>query len=158
MTDTVTVTIPADVKDNSETTTDYAFMRDRALSDYPYHTIETRDREIERVTLFPHLGMAHYRWDDVTPEGQRCRFDMVTNADGAVMNLFHTLYWTRAACYQGDWCGSYAAHYVTTSGGTFPTTDPVPVCERHIDDLRRSFEGSPVTLHESERLRIGQHD
>lgn len=161
MTDTLTVEIPADVKDNSETVTDYAFMRHRAQSDWPYHTAQTRDREIERVTMFPRLGLTHYQWHDVNQgdrrgdgAGQRCRFDMIVNRDGHVVNLYHTEYFTRVACATGDWCYSYADRYALILKDGEPTTDgPLPYCEEHLRTL-----DSSLTVHLSEPLIVGNHD
>lgn len=155
MSDTLTVEIPADVKDNSEKVTDYAFMRHLSPNKGVTDRVE-RDTQLGTAAI---LGYPRYTWQDVNPDGQRCRFDMIVSPKtGEVVYLYHTEYFTRVACYQGDWCSSYAAHYVTTSGGTLPLTDPVPVCEHHIDGLRKSFADSPVTLHLSEPLLIGQHD
>lgn len=157
MTDTLTVEIPLDVRDNSETATDYAFMRylspDRGV-------VGPVGRDHENRVKREYLSHAytHYAWSDVNPDGQRCRFDMWVNKTGHVVNLFHTEYFTRVACYQGEFCTSYAAYYVQTTGGFLEVSDAVPVCEHHIDALRRSFEGSPVTLLLSEPLLIGQHD
>jgi hypothetical protein len=156
MTDTVTVEIPEDVRDNSETVTDYAFMRHRS-PDGGRLTPADRDRHITWYKNGVLMGNV-YSWHDVNPNGQRCRFDMIVNGKQQVTALMHTEYFTRVACYQGEWCPSYAAHYVATTGGTLPLTDPVPVCDHHIDRLRKSFADSPVTLHLSERLLIGQHD
>lgn len=165
MTETTTepVIIPEDVRDNSETVTDYAFMGHRS----PNRGVVSpgaRDRTIDMAVRFL-TGYQHYTWLDVNQgdrlgrdAGHRCRFDMIVNRDGQVVNLFHTEYWTRVACYQGEWCSSYATHYVTTTGGTLPVSDPVPVCDHHIDGLRKSFADSPVTLNLSEPLLIGQHD
>lgn len=156
--DTMTVEVPLDVRDNSETVTDYAYMR-HLSSDRGVRTTMQRDESLRVYREF--LGHAYtiYSWRDRNPNGQRCRFDMVIrNEDGGIVSLQHTEYFTRVACYQGDWCASYAAHYVVTTGGTLPVSDPVPVCEHHIDVLRKSFADSPVTLHLSEWLLIGQHD
>jgi hypothetical protein len=157
MTETMAVEIPADVKDNSETVTDYAFRRDMSGHGWA-HGYMAREEALMWAGVH---GYDTYTWDDVNPgpDGQRCRFDMLVRRDtGQVVNLFHTEYFTRVPCYQGEWCSSYATHYVVTTGGTLPVSDPVPVCDHHIDGLRKSFADSPVTLHLSERLLIGQHD
>jgi hypothetical protein len=153
MIDQDTVEIPADVRDNSETVTDYAYMGHRA-PDKGVRTPLHREMEVGLASTFRYRV---YTWRDVNPDGQRCAFTMMVKADGTVTHLFHTEYFTRVACYQGEWCSSYASHYVTTTGGMLPTTDPVPVCDHHIDGLRKSFRDSPVTINLSERLRIGQH-
>lgn len=157
MTDTLTVEIPADVRDNSETVTDYAFMRHRS-PDRGVVGPTGRDYELRVVRDYLSHMYDVYSWLDVNPNGQRCRFDMIVNRKtGVVAYLFHTEYWTRVPCYQG-WCHSYATHYVITTGGTLPVSDPVPVCDEDRRALERSFADSPVTLHLSERLLIGQHD
>jgi hypothetical protein len=159
MTDTVTVEIPAHVRDNSETVTDYAFMGHRS----PNRGVVSpgaRDRTIDTAVRFL-TGYRHYSWLDVNQgnrqgwgAGQRCRFDMVVNGDGQVVNLFHTEYWTRVACATGDWCYSYATHYALVLKDGEPTTDgPLPYCDEHIRSLSRELD---VRL--SERLLIGQHD
>lgn len=154
-TKTITVEIPADVRDNSETVTDYAFMRDRAQSDWPYHEVQTRENEIKRVTMFPRLGLKHYRWHDVTPRGQRCRFDMVVGPDGTVVNLFHTEYFTRTACAECPYSYASVFQVITTEDGT---SEPVARCGEHADRFRRAVAGAPgLVLTESEPLRIGQH-
>lgn len=154
MSDTLTVDVPLDVRDNSETVTDYAFMRDRAQTFYPYHTVETRDRELKRTNMFPQLRLVWYTWNDVNPNGQRCRFDMVVNESGDVVNLYHTEYWTRVACHTGDFCHSYATHYALVIKDGEPTTDePLPYCDEHLRSLSRE-----LTVIKSERLLIGQHD
>lgn len=155
-----TIEIPADVRDNSETVTDYAFMRDRAQSNYPYHTVKARDGEIKRVDLFPHLRFTHYTWTDTNPDEQRCRFDMIVDPDGMVVNLFHTEYFTRVACAECEY--SYASVYqLITTGETDDegvSNLAVPRCDHHADRFRRACFGVPgVVLYESERLRIGQY-
>lgn len=154
MTKTLTVEIPAEVRDNSETVTDYAFMRHRAYGTLLYHTIDRRDQEIGRVDMFPQLSLTHYQWHDVNPNGQRCRFDKIVDANGHVVNLFHTEYWTRVACHTGDFCYSYATHYALVLKDGEPTTDgPLPYCDEHLRSLSRE-----LTVVTSERLLIGQHD
>ncbi len=153
MTDTLTVEIPADVKDNSETVTDYAFMRHRSPSKGAISP-QGRDRQnrINREYL-SHM-YTYYAWSDVNPNGQRCRFDMWVDEAGQVVNLFHTEYWTRGACAECE--HSYASVYqvITTEDGDSLS---VPRCEEHADRFRRLCRTEGVTLHESERLLIGQH-
>lgn len=165
MNDTLTVEIPEDVRDNSETVTDYAFMRHRS-PDRGVVTPQERDNAIAvAAKYFP--GYSHYQWHDVNQgnrqgwgAGQRCRFDMIVNADGQVVDLFHTEYWTRVACHTGGWCHSYAAHYALVTMDGEPTTDgPLPYCDEHIRTIRETAERrADVTLHLSERLLVGQHD
>ena len=148
------VEIPATVRDNSQTVTDYAFMRHRA-PDKGVRTPEQRDRDIAWRDTF---GYVHYTWHDVNPNGQRCRFDMLVHLNtGNVTYLFHTEYFTRVACGECEY--SYATVYqeITTSDGT--TSQPVPRCDLHADLFRRAVAGTPgLKLRESERLLIGQHD
>lgn len=153
----ITVEIPADVKDNSETVTDYAFMRHRALPDWPYHTVATRDREIMRVTVFPGLDLTHYSWLDVNPNDQRCRFDMIVNRHGQVVNLFHTEYWTRVKCTDCKY--HYAASFLQVTDWDGNTHPAAPYCEYHggvVKKINASLPGYKIA--ESERLLIGQHD
>ena len=161
MNDTVTVEIPADVRDNSETVTDYAHMGHRA-PDKGVVSPHLRDDNI-RVCRDYLTGYSVYTWHDVNQgdrhgrgAGHRCRFDMVTNADGQVTHLFHTEYFTRVACAECAY--SYASVYqvIQTEDGM---SDAVPRCDEHAHRFRRAIAGEAgVILHESERLLIGQHD
>lgn len=152
MTDTMTrVEIPADVRDNSQTVTDYAFMKHRS----PNRGMETtvyRDSTLINADLF---GYSHYQWHDTNQRtGQRCRFDMVVNRAGHVVHLFHTEYFTRVACHTGGWCHSYAEYYALAFKDGEPTTDgPLPYCGEHLRTLHRD-----LTVVTSERLIVGQHD
>lgn len=167
MTDTITVEIPADVKDNSETVTDYAFMRHLS----PGRGVVGpggRDQENRIKRDYLHHQFTYYAWSDVNPDGQRCRFDMwVHNETGQVVNLFHTEYWTRVACHMGEWCPSYATYYVRQDDPREPVEEAQPYCDTHTEQII----GRPLNLREhsyitedgnlillSERLRIGQHD
>lgn len=155
MTNTVTaVEIPADVKDNSQTVTDYAFARYRA-PDRGVVSPAQRDRTVKTATAYL-VGYTHYQWQDTNPDGQRCRFDMIVNHEGDATYLLHTEYFTRVACAECE--HSYASTYqvISTEEGS---SEAVPRCDDHGDRFRRSVVGEPgVTMHESERLRIGQHD
>lgn len=144
------VRIPADVKDNSQTVTDYAHMGHRA-PDKGVRTPAQRDRDIEYAPLYRY---SHRQWDDVSPSGQRVRFDMLLNHDGQVCHLYVTEYFTRVACCAGDWCYSYASQYALVFKDGEPTTDgPLPYCERHLDMI-----DSDLTVVKSEPLLIGQHE
>lgn len=162
LTRTPRVPVPADVRDNSETVTDYAFSRHRA-PDRGVTTTDYRDRTISYGDLF---GYTLYSWHDVNQgnrdgwgAGQRCRIDMMVNRDGRVVHLFHTEYWTRVACGRGDWCHSYAAHYTVIETAAGDRSDSVGYCDEHIDQMRRHVADVPsLRLHLSERLLIGQHD
>lgn len=152
------VEIPEDVRDNSETVTDYAFMRHRSPD---RGVISTHMRDDNLRLYQDHFGATHtvYSWLDVNPDGQRCRFDMVINEEtGSMVALYHTEYWTRVPCARGDWCPSYAAHYTVVVDSDGKKSDPVPYCDEHVNELRRNIADLPMTLHLSERLRIGQHD
>lgn len=150
---TITIEIPADVRDNSETVTDYAFMRYRAPG-RGVRTPDERDRSIRVAREFL-CGYQHYTWNDTNPGGQRCRFDMVTDSDGQVTDLLHTEYFTRVGCAECPY--SYASVYqvIQTEDGM---SAAVPRCDHHADRFRRAIAGESVILHESERLLIGQHD
>lgn len=154
MSDTQTVEIPLDVRDNSETVTDYAFMRHLSPNKGAVGTVG-RDYEnrIKRESL-SHM-YTYYAWSDVNPDGQRCRFDMWVSKRGHVVNLFHTEYFTRVACATGDDCPSYASRYALVVKDGEPTTDgPLPYCPRHLGEMHHQEN---LTLHLSERLIIGQH-
>ena len=159
LTRTPRVPVPADVRDNSETVTDYAFMRHHS-PDRGVATPDYRDHAISYGDLF---GYTLYSWHDVNQgtqngwgAGQRCRFDMLVNREGRVVHLFHTEYWTRVTCaYCADnfRAQSYAAYYVTEEGGT--AAEARPLCDEHIAMYRR-LDGVEFSL--SERLLVGQHD
>jgi hypothetical protein len=150
------IPIPDDVRDNSEKVTDYAFRRDIAQTDWPFHEAQTRDNEIARVGMFPKLGLKRYQWDDVNPDGQRCRFDMIVNVGGVVVNLYHTEYFTRVPCCTHD--AHYAVYYASVTDGDGVTTIPGPYCDECMIMIRQSVKDSGMVLNLSERLRIGQHD
>lgn len=154
MTDTLAkVEIPADVRDNSETVTDYAFMRHRS-PDRGVVTVKARNNNISMYSRGILRGKVFTWWGTNQKTGQRCRFDMVVRSDGTVVHLFHTEYWTRVACHTGDWCHSYATHYALVIKDGEPTTDdPLPYCDEHLRSLSRE-----LTVIKSERLLIGQHD
>lgn len=156
-TPSVPVYIPDGVRDNSETVTDYAFMRHRS-PDKGIRSVTERDTDIENASR---LGYVHYGWVEWNPDGQRCRFDMLINEDGQVVGLFHTEYFTRIGCLEGtDWqsqpgglrgaeCSSYAVHFVRSVADG----KEAPLCEYHIDALRRAV----TEIRLSETLHIGQH-
>jgi hypothetical protein len=156
---TFLVEIPADVRDNSATVTDYAFMR-HLSPDRGVRTPSGRDYELKVVR--EHLGHMYevFAWSDVNPDGQRCRFDMVVRKDsGTVAYLFHTEYFTRTACAEGHYCHSYASVYQVIATGDAEPGPAVPRCDEHAGWFRRACTGEPgLVLMESERLLIGQHD
>jgi hypothetical protein len=155
---TITVEIPADVRDNSEAVTDYAFMRHRSPD---RGIIEPRRRDVDLRAVREYLSSMYdiYTWPDVNPDGQRCRFDLVVNKkSGVVSDLFHTEYFTRVACGRGDWCHSYASAYVAVSfDNGEPDDGPTPLCDEHTREIRRAY-GEGATIRTSEPLLTGQHD
>lgn len=150
------VEIPANVRDNSETVTDYAFMRHLSPGRGVVGPVG-RDRENRVKRDYLSHRYTYYAWSDVNANGQRCRFDMwVENETGQVVNLFHTEYFTRVACHTGGWCHSYATHYaLVIKDGEATTDDPLPYCDEHLRYIERE---DGLTVHRSERLLIGQHD
>ncbi len=155
-TDIQTVEIPLDVRDNSETVTDYAFMRHRS-PDRGVVGPDGRDRENRVKREYLSHMYTYYAWSDVNPDGQRCRFDMwVSKEDGQVVNLFHTEHWTRVVCCTHD--AYYADYYASVSDEDGCTTIAAPYCDECLHHLRRSAKDTGMTLNLSERLLIGQHD
>ena len=162
MTETLTVEIPAEVRDNSEAVTDYAFMRHRSPGRGKVSKYD-RGATIALCETFPSLGYTHYQWHDVNQgdrlgrgAGQRCRFDMIVNQTGHVVYLFHTEYFTRTECAECAY--SYASVYQTITDDDGGLLGPVPRCDEHARIFRRVAAGEGVTVHESEPLLIGQHD
>lgn len=146
-----TVEIPADVRDNSETVTDYAFMRHRS----PDKGVRTTSQREGTITYADSFGYAWYSWRDVNPDDQRCRFDMIVNDDGDTINLFHTEYFTRVPCVTHE--ASYAFHYASVSDEDGCTTIPAAYCDACMIHLHQSAEDTGMTVNVSERLHIGQH-
>lgn len=154
-TTTTTVEIPADVRDNSETVTDYAFMGWLR----PDKGVVTRKERDEAIMWSDRHGCVRYQDYDVNPNGQRCRFDILLNVAGVVRYIFHTEYYTRVACGKGDWCASYATHYTVVVTGEGDRSEAAPYCDRHIDEMRRHVADTlTLRLELSEGLLIGQHD
>lgn len=154
---TLTIEIPADVRDNSETVTDYAFMRHRS-PDKGMRTPDERDRDID---WSDHHGYVHMQSYDVNPGGQRCRFDVLYNVHGVVVNLFHTEYFTRVPCVDclGYRAQSYAEYYVRITDDETGVPSTAPRCGTHKDAFVRAYGDEPgFTITLSEPLRIGQHD
>lgn len=143
------------VHDNSETVIDYAFMGHRRPNGGVVEP-SFRDTTIRYAETF---GYTHYQWTDTNQRnGQRTRFDMLVKADGTVVHLFHTEYFTRVACGAGDWCHSYATHYTVVVDSDGKPSDKVPYCDEHVHQMRHNLDGLPMQLLLSERLHIGQHD
>lgn len=156
MTDTLAVEIPADVKDNSGSVTDYAFRRDLS----PNRGVVTpaeRDRQIKLGDLSPSLRYTVHSWTDVNPDGQRCRFDMIVNRTGHVVYLFHTEFWTRVGCTDCEY--SYAGSYIAVTDADGVTHPAAPFCDEHGRVVKKITERNRgYSWAESEGLRIGQHD
>lgn len=158
---TAVVEIPADVRDTSQTVTDYAYMGHLSHNKGMRSPAE-RDTDIRYADLY---GYTRYQWYDVNqghqdgrgPGQQRCRFDMLVKDDGTVTHLFHTEYFTRVACPTHN--TRYAACYASvTNHETGVTTLPRPYCDDCMKHLDRSARDSGMTVNRSEPLIIGQHD
>lgn len=157
--DADTVEVPAAVRDNSETVTDYAFMGHRSPMK-GVRSVAERNRAILHADTFKH---ARYQWYDVNQgnrigwdAGHRCRFDMIVNEEGTVTHLFHTEYFTRAECAECEY--SYAIRYVITIGQDGTTrSEPTPLCDGHLTITRYAARRMNGTVLESEPLLIGQH-
>jgi hypothetical protein len=153
----VTVEIPLDVRDNSETVTDYAFSRHLSPGRGVVGPVGRDQENRVKRDYLSHM-YDYYAWSDVNPNGQRCRFDMWVTKSGQVVNLFHTEYWTRVACDRGDWCPSYATYYTVVVDSDGEQSDAAAYCDEHVHDMRKNIADLPLTLHLSELLLIGQHD
>lgn len=156
MGDTVTVEIPADVKNNSETATDYAFMRHRG-PDRGVISTHFRDSNLKAFRTWLSANYAVFTWQDVNPNGQDCRFDMVIRKlTGDVVSLTHTEYWTRVKCAHCE--PRYAVRYVQYMRDGWRAGDPLPLCGEHLEfEQRASRSSGDFTLLLSEPLLIGQH-
>lgn len=148
------------VHDNSETVIDYAFMGHRRPNGGVVEP-SYRDTTIRYADTF---GYRHYQWTDVNQgnsagwgAGQRTRFDMLVKADGTVVHLFHTEYWTRVACTDCEY--SYATRYIAVTDADGVTHPAAPFCDEHGRVVKRITEAQRgYSWTESEHLLIGQHD
>jgi len=152
-----TVEIPEDVRDNSETVTDYAFMRHLS----PGRGVvgpTGRDYELRTTREYLNRMYATYSWSDVNPDGQRCRFDMIVNRkSGMVAHLFHTEYWTRVKCTDCEY--HWAISYLQVTDWDGNTHPAAPFCEYHGANVKRINASLPgYRIAESAPLLIGQHD
>lgn len=147
-----TVEIPADVRDNSETVTDYVYMAWRR----PNKGVVTPQQRDAAIMWSDGHGYVRYQEYDTNPDGQRCRFDILLNVAGEMIHLFHTEYFTRVACCTHD--AHYATHYASVTDQDGVTTIPAAYCGECMIQIRRSARDSGMTVNTSERLRIGQHD
>lgn len=146
-TGTPIVEIPADVKDNS---THSIRIQWRSTRDASPHEVGSGRRHLAT------FGYTLYEWDDTDRDGTRVTLHRFVNREGHTVDLFATYYFTRTACAECEY--SYASVYqvIQTEDGM---SDAVPRCDEHADRFRRAIAGEPgVILHESERLRIGEHD
>lgn len=153
------VPIPDDVRDNSETVTDYAFNRhlSRVLSK---PLPGDRDQDIAYADIYKYT---HYQWSGTTQgdrhgygAGQRYQVDLLVNRDGGIAHHYLTEYFTRVPCPAHD--AYYAAYYASVTDQDGVSTIPAPYCDECIRHLRRSAREAGMTLNLSEPLRIGQHD
>lgn len=147
MSDLDIVEIPADVKDNSPHSIRIQW---RSVRDAWPDEIDSGKRSLST------FGYTLYEWDDVDADGIRVTMHRFVSQTGDTVDLFATYYYTRVAC--ADCRHSYAEYYQRITTDT-DTSEAVPRCGTHADMFRRSLRGVfGVTLHESEYLRIGQHD
>lgn len=151
MPDTLTVDIPADVKDNSRT---IRAMRWRG-------GVLISEEDLKRDRGFAaHFGHAVYEWDDVaqnpdgTP-GARQSWVHIVSEHGHSLELFLIEYFTRVKCADCEY--HWAQYYVSVDvphgdGSAFPQCGnhaaAVRSYQRHHPDAKVAF---------SEPLRIGQH-
>lgn len=149
MTDTPTVEIPADVKDNNTRTVRVQWRSVR----------DENPGELESAYKWaPTFGYTVYRWDDTDKDGKRVTLSRFVNRDEQTVYLFATYYFTRVACGRGDWCYSYATYYTVVVDADGKASDTVPYCDEHVHQMRRNIADLPLNLHLSEPLIIGQHD
>lgn len=157
MTDTITVEIPANVKDNSPRTVRVQWRSSVA------DELTEQDLRLAREVF----GYTVYVWDDVDRDGNRVTLTRMDKADGRNVWMYETSYFTRVACHMGEWCPSYATYYVRQDDPREPVEEAQPYCDTHTAEII----GQPLNLREhsyitedgdlillSERLRIGQHD
>ncbi len=145
------IEIPADVRDNSETVTDYAFMGHLAPGKGVVSPLD-RETDVNNAAFF---GYKVYTWRDINPDGQRCAFTLIATWGGAVRHLFHTEYFTRVPCITHD--THYARAYASITDYDGVTTIASPYCDECLSSLRRSAKAADMVFNESERLLTGQH-
>lgn len=106
------------------------------------------------------FGYTVWQWEDTDLSGTPCLMTRM-DKDGAHKWLYATYSFTRVACKvcadRKHKAKSYAAHYVLLVGKGMNTTEPFPICDPHLTDMRGSIQGSALTLHLSERLIVGSH-
>jgi hypothetical protein len=157
MTDTITVEIPADVKDNNTHTVRVVSNGVRseeggmsAAEQLSYYTANHKSLGYTMSELF------------TTDNGQRVTTtEFFSRPLGKVVYTFETRYYTRVDCARCvyHWAQAYV---VVEQDGV--TTDPEPLCGDHIsleetriNRVRRDV-GTDTYLHRSEYLRIGKHE
>lgn len=144
MSDTLTVEIPADVKDNSPHTVRFQW---RGVVD---DTLNAYDLDLARNVFKYDV----YIWEDTAPDGQRVTMTRM-DKDGKNQWLYGTYHFTRVACKTG--CAGYAQAYVMYDNGV-GNPSVKPYCGDCLCTLRKVAQHEGATLTESEPLRIGQHD
>jgi hypothetical protein len=148
MTDTLTVEIPADVKDNSRTA-----VRVQWRSVRPVKLVE-----IEQDKGYAHLyGYTVHEWDDEDRDGNRVTLTRFINRSGITVNLYATYYFTRVACTDCE--HSYATRYIAVTDADGDTHPAAPFCDEHGHVVKRITDRQPGwSWAESAELSIGQHD
>lgn len=153
MGDTMTVEIPADVKDNSQ---HHIRIQWRNVRD------ATEDEILSGKHYLTSFGYTLHQWDDEDKNGTRVTLHRFVNREGQTVDLYATYYYTRVACNRCD--TSYASAYVVIElDGVPERSKPEPLCGNHhsIEQVRVNRarrEGVNVLLYRSEWLNIGQHD
>ena len=147
MSETVIVEIPTDVKDNSSHTVRFQWrgVVTEELTDH--------DLKLARTTY----GYTVYRWDDEAPDGQRVTLTRMDDAEGRNVWFYGTYYYTRVACTDCE--HRYAQSYIAVTDWDGVTHPAAPFCGTHGDVVKRITDKQRGhSWHESEPLRIGQHD
>ena len=156
MTDTITVGIPADVRDNNTHTV-------RVTSNGTRHREGTRSAA-EHVEWYRRkadtFGYSVYEFDTTDRDDNRVTLTWFASADGEAVWLYETSYYTRVDCAH---CVYHWAQAYVTVEQDGQMTDPEPLCGDHIvmEEIRISNArraGVEARLYRSEWLRIGQHE
>lgn len=156
MTDTITVDIPADVRDNNTHTV-------RVVSNGTRQTeggqsAATRLADYKKMQEL--FGYAVHEFDAEDRDGRRVTLTWFADTQGQLVWLFETSYYTRVECARCAYHWAQAYVVIEQDG---ESTDPEPLCGDHIDMTRkrvrhaRDDAGIELTMHCSEPLRIGQH-
>jgi hypothetical protein len=147
------VGVPANVKNNNLLTVQVRW-RDTIRDELSKYDIKTAEDV---------FGYTVRQWDDVDKSGRECRLTSMLHKDGRAVWLYATYFFTRVGCKpcKDFRAQSYASRYVLveTPESDPATNEPFPICDTHLDGLRRSLRGSAeTTIRVSELLIIGQHD